>query len=75
MALPTNATVVNGKYVNKILFTDRYKVTETRLFADQIPFIDGTPPKFLCWDGKLWQRKGGGITSWFYHEVESFVML
>lgn len=63
------------KYVEKILFTDRYGVTETRFFRDQIPYNDSLPPKFLCWDCKLWEFKGMGVTACFYHEVESFVQL
>lgn len=55
-----------------ILFTDRYKTTEKRIFADgQICKIN--PPKFICWDCKLWRYKGRGLTSYFYHEIESFV--
>lgn len=60
-------------YVDRVIFTDRYSVSTKRDFNNQIPFINGTPPKFISWDCKLWEFKGMGLTAYFYHEVESFV--
>lgn len=59
-----------------ILFTDRYGVSDRRSFEDnQIPWIDGRPPKFIAWDCKLWQYHGMGVSAYFYREVESFIMV
>ena len=64
---------VKMKSGNTILFTDRNKVcTKQNL---EIEWIDGQPPKFIFWDGKLWEFTGMGMTSYFYHEVESFVQV
>lgn len=64
------------KSVTTILFTDRYKICEKRNFVSgQILWIDGRPPQFISWDGKLWKYTGSGLTSDFYHEVESFVQV
>ncbi len=62
--------------VDRVLFTDRYKVTTTVLFREgQIPWIDGQPPKFISYDCKLWEYYGMGMRNCFYHEVESFVQV
>lgn len=59
-----------------ILFTDRYKVSEKRNFVSgQIQWIDGRPPQFIAWDCKLWKYTGMGVSSYFYHEIESFVQV
>jgi hypothetical protein len=62
--------------VDKALFTDRYGVSTTVFFQeDQVPWLNGKPPKFIAYDCKLWQYKGMGVKAYFYREVESFVHL
>lgn len=60
-------------YVNQVIFIDRYGVSTRKDFNNQIPFINGTPPKFISWDCKLWEFNIVGITAFIYKEVESFV--
>jgi hypothetical protein len=64
--------VKSTKATYKILFTNAQK--ETFEYKTYIPWIKNRPPKFILWDDRLWEYKGMGMTSVFYHEVESFTI-
>lgn len=60
------------KSVRTILFTNAKK--ETFEYKTEIPWIKNRPQKFILWDNRLWEYKGMGMSSTFYHEVESFAI-
>jgi|LakMenEpi03Aug12_release.lakeMendotaPanAssembly.Ray.scaffolds.fasta_scaffold1428627_2 hypothetical protein len=61
------------KSVDKVVFTDRYKISNRVAFsAGQVKFIQNLPPRFISYDCKLWELSGIGVSAYFYTEVESF---